>query len=576
MLDFLNSNDLMKKATQSGLSQVQQPLEIGDAQPLGMTPKLSPQAPTPTPLPTVGSFQPLTPTAPAAPTAPSTTTPQWTPPTINQSTMPKVSLPYDAATIAAINAQRQRSGIPPLVQNADGTFSESMAFLDWQNQAHPQPAGSPGAAMTALNGGYDPGATGTYDQVAQQYKNQNPTGGPTLYTSQGQPINAQPPAAPPGPSYLPPSVGGSSPYATMSNLGAGSQNPAPSSFQSTGTSMPNAATGTPGSVPSVGGAANGSMNGYSSNTPFGPGNDLRSTQIAPSESSWLQSLNGTLGSLLDRYTGYNVNPFTDVAAGSYAPNADTTQARGSLMQVLQSLNSTPDRDALAKASFENMLPEVNQQFAASQRAIGQNAGKFGTIGSAINTSNLADMGEAYARALSKASTDMALTAAGQTMSDRLARVGANQGVFGALGDSDRADAGVNLSLRQEARGERDAKNSYSQQGLTNARAKLSDVASLQDAQRVYEAANRGELRGERGYQGSMENQAYNRSVQATTLADQLQSSQWQKIMQMLNLGLNGSTDLTNTLLTAAGNSGQQAQNGYGDLAAILASVFSRR
>lgn len=114
-------------------------------------------------------------------------------------------------------------------------------------------------------------------------------------------------------------------------------------------------------------------------------------------------------------------PGPSTAPGASAPTAPyAANAQYQAATALQSAGAAPDRVELAKQALAQLTADTAPQFAADQRTIGQNAAKFGRIGSGMTTNELTESGLARQRTLDSEAARLATTAAGQTLDDRLA------------------------------------------------------------------------------------------------------------------------------------------------------------
>lgn len=313
--------------------------------------------------------------------------------------------------------------------------------------------------------------------------------------------------------------------------------------------------------------------GYATATPYGPGNDLRGTAILPGASARTQAATGLADAAMGRYAGAQLPAFQAVGGGTYAPSADTAGLRASLSQALGALQNGPDRGQLAAQNFALLDQTAREASNRDLRVIGQDAAKFGRIGSGITTTNLGDLGERQALARSRAQEQMALDAAGQTMGDRLNVAGAIGSGFGALTGADLSNAGFTQSLRNELRGERDAGNQYAQQGFNNTRSQFGDLAGYAQQGLANDAAFRDEARGERGYQGGMENQAYTRYTGAIDRGQAQTANAFNQGLGLLNAGAGASSPYLNTLAGAGANASAQGAQGMDAIYQLLARYY---
>lgn len=128
--------------------------------------------------------------------------------------------------------------------------------------------------------------------------------------------------------------------------------------------------------------------------------------------------------------------------------ADTETARGMMLPALQSLQTAPDRSQLALDALKLFDDQTEAGYQQRLRGVGQQAAKLGRVGSGMTTSELNDVFVARERDRDAVKRGLANDAASQTLSDRLATLGAIGGVQGQL-------AGQDTAARQEVRGERD-------------------------------------------------------------------------------------------------------------------------
>lgn len=151
--------------------------------------------------------------------------------------------------------------------------------------------------------------------------------------------------------------------------------------------------------------------------------------------------------------------FQRIAGGSYDPSQDTTQSRAMLMAALQGAQG-PDRAKLAQQDYDILEKQSEPQWQQDLRTVGQKNAALGRLGSGMVTNDLMDITAQRQRDLGLQREQLATDAAGQSLADKLAALSATSQVFGQLGGEDRANAGVNLDLRNEARGERQAGLDY--------------------------------------------------------------------------------------------------------------------
>ena len=282
-----------------------------------------------------------------------------------------------------------------------------------------------------------------------------------------------PPATPPSTMPAMPQVGAAAPMAPINPAmsvptGGPNVNRMPNG-PSLAPAMPQAAA--PGAAP-------GAMPATQS---FGPGNDLRGTQI---------------------------NPTTD-------PRLAATQ--GNVDSVANKLANGPDRFQIAQDRFKTYADQTDPAFQASIRSATQHAAANGAVGSG-------QLGTDYGNLALQHTRDLANERSGLF----------SNALEGTIGDT-RANAGILSGMEGQQYGEG--------------------------------AANRNELRGERGYQNGMENQAYTRGVQGLELGDQLTNSAFGRGLATSQFGSQGNPGATQ--LGLAGMYGQQASDAGSSVGSLL-------
>jgi len=188
-----------------------------------------------------------------------------------------------------------------------------------------------------------------------------------------------------------------------------------------------------------------------------------------------------------------------------APSDRLREYQDQLLNYSKGLENTPDRGELARQAYEEIAASSEPDFEKAQRGIGQNAAALGRIGSGITTTELGDLGLQRAKYLGGVQKQLATESAQQTLADRLARLNAG--------------AGIESQTAAE------------------------------------EAGQRGELRGERGYESGVAQNAYDRQVQQKLLEDQLRNSQFGRASTAAQLGLEGAQLYGGQAAEAGGASG---------------------
>lgn len=261
--------------------------------------------------------------------------------------------------------------------------------------------------------------------------------------------------------------------------------PAPATPQAA--PLPTAAPATPSAAPAV--APVGS-------TQFGPGNDLRSTQINPGASPRLAGVQGQV----------------DTAANKLA--------------------SGPDRFGIAQDRFKTFAEQTDPAYQASLRSATQKAAANGAVGSGMLSTDYGNLDLARERQLSGERSSLFSNA-----------------LEGTIGDT-RANVGL--------------------------------LSGLEGQQYGQEAGARNELRGERGYQTGLEDQAYNRGIQGLTLEDALTNSAFGRGLASEQAGSTGSPAATQLGLSEMyGHTADEAGNSLAGLvnanaqSGILDNIYGR-
>lgn len=178
-----------------------------------------------------------------------------------------------------------------------------------------------------------------------------------------------------------------------------------------------------------------------------------------------------------------VNPYTPVTAGpgtgstSQTPIDPTNDLRSKLLtpatdprlattqnltdQAAANLAGGPNFTDLASSKFKDFITQQNEQQATDVRTLGQNAAKFGTLGSGVNTGYLGDLQRKELQdRLSEADT-LASNAAGQDVSQR-------QQTLAALLGVENSQFGQGQTNYQDVVQQQGWQGSQSQQAIDNA------------------------------------------------------------------------------------------------------------
>lgn len=209
-----------------------------------------------------------------------------------------------------------------------------------------------------------------------------------------------------------PGMAPAAPSPALTPLGGDAGTFGPSGFTPSGSS--------PAPLPSVGPAAL-PASGQNFVTPFSATDNLIGTQINPQANSRLQGTQSAVDS------------------------------------AVQALSGAPSRQDLAQQSYDQLLQSEAQQHAADLRTVGQDAAKFGRIGSGMTTSDLGTVEQRYNQYNAQQRAQLATQAAGQQLGDTTARLGALTGVEGqqfGQGETQandlRGERGYQYGLSQDA------------------------------------------------------------------------------------------------------------------------------
>jgi hypothetical protein len=152
-----------------------------------------------------------------------------------------------------------------------------------------------------------------------------------------------------------------------------------------------------------------------------------------------------------------------------SPGAQTAQ--GDVLANLQGLQNAPDQAALEQQQFQALAGQSNPIYQQNLRTVGQDAAKYGRIGSGVTTSQLGDVASNYNQYLGNTAAQLAASGAQQQYQNQLSGLGASQNVLGQLSGLDQQQYG-NLV------GERGYQQGLSQQAYGNAMGENSLLASL--------------------------------------------------------------------------------------------------
>lgn len=268
----------------------------------------------------------------------------------------------------------------------------------------------------------------------------------------------------------------------------------------------------PGSMPVVGGPTPATQQ-------YGPGNNLISTQINPVDSQRTQNAGQMADTAAEKYAGgptptfkglspLNVSgaqtglqtgnsQYQSQSVGAYQPVAGTdhSKTRGflgtagqnvggsaqtstlsgmgqtggfvfsgdsagvraqAIGQLNNVLNTTPDRASLAASAFNRMRGETEAGYQKELRSANQANAAMGRRGSGMATTDLGDASQRREEFLGRRQAELADNAAGLTLDDARAKLGAAQGLSGELAGQDLGSGNLNLGYQNSNNAERGA------------------------------------------------------------------------------------------------------------------------
>lgn len=349
-------------------------------------------------------------------------------------------------------------------------------------------------------------------------------------------------------------------------------------------------------------------------TDFGPGNDLQGQQINPIDSARLDTTQGQVDTAAGKVAGFSgytpyqavgtgdqsgVKSLQDQAAGNIggasitAPagfQSDTGGVRSQLAGLTSGIGSAaPDRKSIALDALKTFdEQQANAEKTGIQR-IGRANAAAGRLGSGMASTDIGNLESDLNQQRLQMERGLAGDVASQSLADKLAAVSGTSGALGQLGGLDlskgsqdlaASGAKANLALakggaqqslagqqfeqgatgRNEARADQ-ANNLAVEQANQGAKTgAVNTLAGLESQQAGQEAAKRGEVRGERGYQAGADQQALENRIRQRALEDSLQTS-----------ALNRNVTVANAENQAAGDYADQSAGANAGVQDLLSS-----
>lgn len=333
---------------------------------------------------------------------------------------------------------------------------------------------------------------------------------------------------------------------------------------------------------------------------FDANNNLINRQYtsAPTSSPQYQAVSGPNYSSVDQVLAgiMNKSPGSYGGGVTFSYDPETKQLRETTLSQLEKALEGPDRASLASDAYSLMEERSRPEFENRVRQLGQQTAALGRVGSGIYGSNLTDLNAERERELGLNRRELANTAAGQTMSDRLAALDASRGVLGDFSD-------MNLRANQvTAAGAAGAARAYGDD-FQNSLQLANFLAGLEDSRygaRVRErdtsyGAGRdqyGDALGERDYQYGLSqdaldegyrrrgfeedltNSQFGREVQARSLEDELYGNEFNRGLDLYGVG--AGNDPTGALRYQAGRYDDRAADAGDAFTELMGSYGARR
>jgi hypothetical protein len=223
---------------------------------------------------------------------------------------------------------------------------------------------------------------------------------------------------------------------------------------------------------------------------------------------------------------------------------------------VEDLYSAPNREAIALQTLQNLDAAQADQRKLGIQDIGRAGARLGRLGSGMVTTDLGNLEDRLNTERERTLRGLSADTAAQEMADRLNRVGATQSAGSQLFGQDVTGSETEFGRR------------VAQTGVT---------AGLEGQRFGQEAATRGEVRGERGYQSQAEQDAINNAVRQYMLEQGGQAQDFGQQYDIASLlGGYGFGSSAGVPLDVANNLGAQGQDAGAALAELLAQLGQRR
>lgn len=157
------------------------------------------------------------------------------------------------------------------------------------------------------------------------------------------------------------------------------------------------------------------------------------------------------------------SPDANLIGTQINPNnpGDTSAARSQYASLLSGLNgSLPNRQDIAQKAYNDFSTNLGNTEQLGIQNIGREAAAAGRLGSGMVSTSLGDLQTQLANADAQARSQLAQNVAGETLNDRLAALGASGQGLNLL-------SGLDTNARNELRGERGYQYGLNQDALQN-------------------------------------------------------------------------------------------------------------
>jgi len=272
-------------------------------------------------------------------------------------------------------------------------------------------------------------------------------------------------------------------------------------------------------------------------TAIDPNDSLRGQQFLPGATQNpydQQAYNALMGvGGVNADNAYNQQAATALAGANlpteFSPMVG--ESRDMIMERLKGLGG-PDRTQLAQEAYDIFRQQSEPQYQQDLRGVGQKAAAWGRIGAGMTTNDLTGVLGQREQQQNLLKRSLINDAAGQTLADRLASLGATQSASGALEGQDfaRQNAAANLSLNKAGQYGQLGQGQY-QAELANTNLGLSRAQALQGmGQDEFgrQKTNYNQKAAERDYQNNLAQRALENRLRQQQQEQAQAEAEWQR------------------------------------------------